>query len=199
MKNLHEKYTLDESLFEELNNKYILYRGTHGDNNDSTKSNRKVTSIWMTNNINYAKFYSDDIRTFEVELNKIYERNGAPQKCVVETYMDLYKPKVPKNYNETFPFFYPDGIHHYQKYSDYYMSLYYEFRGNNGYNAPKAFKDKRGNTHYEFDVIAYWYVLDQLNAIKAKELGYDALVYNINTNTTEYCILDKACIKKEID
>lgn len=201
-------YILDESLFEELNNTYILYRGGYGEHNDSSSRNQKITSIWMTNSKEYAETYSKDVKIYEVRLDRIYKCKGAPLSCAVDTYINLYKPKTPnrKDSYSSLPFFHPDVIMFYPKYVDYFMGICSELT-DNIYDKPKSYIDKKGNTHYEFDSRLYWRTLDKLNCIKAKELGYDAISYeldfqeissNSNSDVIEYCILDKACIKREI-
>lgn len=185
------RFRLIETFRKSSNNIYELYRGaTDLENIENSKN-----ALWFSDDPAYAKVYTHDFgRLYKclVKIENPYVRKGYPTTCPYETFVDLYKPKYEGD--GYVPFFHPDGdVRLSKKWVKYFMEI-----------ADKVLREKprkNGNT-YEWDPGMYWQVLDYLNAKKARELGYDAIIYEMEGYASdEYCVLypQKMVLKKTED
>jgi len=146
--------------------------------------------LWFTDDIKYASRYSHGGKLIKckIKIENPYIREGYPVSCPYETFIDLYKPKYKEEPYSDVPYFHQDGdVRFNKKWRNYFMGLAFDV----GIGDKPHYKlDKKGNKDYEWDSTIYWQVLDILNAKKARELGYDAIIYEMKGyGKDEYCIL----------
>lgn len=155
----------------------ILYRS--GDLNSSR-------GIWMSSSEGYAKTYGSGIvNKYKVKLGNTIEVEGYPQTCPFLMYNKLYKkPLKGTGYFGTPIAQNVDDLT--QSEVNRLTKVYIDINPN-GYDKPVL-----NGKNYVPNSIILQYALDYLNAIQAKKLGYDTIIYRMKDHAKdEYCILNK--------
>ena len=186
------RFKLLEKFEKSSDNIYELYRGTASlpHIEDSKKA------IWLTPDIEKAEEFTlghGSIFKYLVKIQRPYiidshDAHDISFNLFIDLYKPKYKSKYPDYYKPTVPFFSYDGeVSQQKKWKNYFMGFAEKNLPQFKYDISYKI-DKNGNKDYEWDNQIYWFALDELNMIKLRELGYDAMIYSLDEGD-EYCIL----------